>query len=153
MKIIDYIFGTKKTFNHPILGTLTSERIKGNNKTKNYSWQTTVLLKGNTEETYIILEGNTSSPFSNHLTAISQLIENWDNDYLPKIENKINDNGLNKIEKYSNWKTDFYLAAIYPISDKNETFELTLEPLDKEKDDHISIVLKNKVITKIEKYD
>jgi hypothetical protein len=80
-------------------------------------------------------------------------MNNWESEYLPKIENKINEIGINKIGKYSNWKNDFYLSAIYPMNDKNSEFELTLEPLDKQKTDSIGIEIKNNIITKIEKYE
>ena len=39
------------------------------------------------------------------------------------------------------------------MNDKNSEFELTLEPLDKQKTDSIGIEIKNNIITKIEKYE
>jgi hypothetical protein len=153
MNLIDSLFGKKRTFNHPIIGILKSQRIKGNNLIKNYTWYGNIILNNNSQETTIILEGNNSSPFPNHLDFISLLIENWNNEYLPKIENKINENGINKIEKYSNWKNNFYLSAIYPLNNKSSDFELTLEPLDNEKTDFIGIEIKNNIITRIEKYE
>ncbi|MAB48772.1 MAG: hypothetical protein CMC05_09090 [Flavobacteriaceae bacterium] len=153
MNIIDSLFGKKKTFNHPIIGILKSQRIKGNNHAKSYTWYGNIFLNNKSLETTIILEGSNSSPFPNHLNFISQLMNNWESEYLPKIENKINEIGINKIGKYSNWKNDFYLSAIYPMNDKNSEFELTLEPLDKQKTDSIGIEIKNNIITKIEKYE
>ncbi|GAL80517.1 hypothetical protein JCM19274_807 [Algibacter lectus] len=78
---------------------------------------------------------------------------NWENEYLPKIENKINASGIDNIAKYSNWKNEFYLSAIYPMHDKSSEFELTLEPIDKKKTDSLGIEIKNNIITKIEKYE
>jgi len=141
------------TFNHPVLGILKSQRIKGNNHTKNYTWYGNIILNNKSLKTTIILEGNNLSPFTNHLNFISQLIQNWESEYLPKIENKINENGIDKIKKYSNWKNDFYLSAIYLMNNKNSEFELTLEPLDNKKTDAIGIEIKNNIIIKVEKYE
>ena len=153
MNIIDSLFGKKKTFKHPIIGVLKSQRIRGVNHTKSYTWHGNIFLKNQLLETTIILEGNNTSPFPNHLDFISQLVSNWENEYLPKIENKINDTGIDNIGKYSNWKNDFYLSAIYPMNNKSSEFELTLEPIDKMKTDSIGIEIKNNIITKIEKYE
>ena len=153
MNIIDSLFGKKKTFNHPVIGVLKSERIRGNNHTKNYTWYGNRILNNNPLKTTIILEGNNSSPFANHLNFISQLIENWESEYLPKIESEIKKSEIDKIEKYSNWKNDFYLSAIYPMNDKSIAFELTLAPLDNDEIDSIGIEIKNNIITKINKYE
>ena len=153
MNIIDSLFGKKRTYNHPIIGILKSQRIKGNNLTKNYTWRGNIKLNNTLLVTTIILEGNNSSPFANHLNFISQLIQNWEREYLPKIENEINKIGINKIEKYSNWKNDFHLSAIYPMNEKSNEFELTLEPINTDLTDSIGIEIKNNIITKVEKYE
>ena len=149
---MDLLFGKKKTFNHPIIGILESQRIKGDNNTKSYTWYGSIIVGNKPHETTIILEGNNSSPSSNHLDFVSQLIENWESEYLPKIETEINDSGLNKIEIFSNCRNHLYLSAIYPMNGKSAEFELTLEPLDEEKTDAISVEIKNNIITKVEKH-
>ncbi|MDF4203996.1 hypothetical protein PXD56_13570 [Maribacter sp. SA7] len=76
MSIVDLLFGKKKTFNHPTLGILKSDRIKGNNQTKTYTWRGSIVMGTNTIETLMYLEGNYSAPFSNHTDFVSQLLEN-----------------------------------------------------------------------------
>lgn len=149
MSIIDTLFGKKKTFNHPVIGILKSQRVKGNDRTKDYSWYGSVILNNKTQETAIILEGNNTSPFSNHLAFISQLIQNWQSDYFPKIETKINETKINKNGEYGNWKKDYYIATVYPINGKSTEFELILEPLDVAKTDAVGIEIKNNSITKV----
>ena len=153
MNLIDSLFGKKKTFKHPIIGVLKSQRVKGNNHTKSYTWYGSVFLNDKALKTTIILEGNNLSPFPNHLIFISQIVKHWESDYLLKIESKIKENGIDNIEKYSNWKNEFYLSAIYPLNGKNSDFELTLAPLNNKKTNSIGIEIKNNIITKIEKYD
>ena len=150
MSIIDLFFGSEKTYNHPIIGALKSQRIKGQNLTRNYTWYGDVVLNGKSQETTIILEGDSYRPYTIHLDFISQLIQNWSTFYIPKIENKIEKIGIRKIEKYSNWKNDFYLSAVYPLSDKSSDFELILEPLDKYKTNSIAIEIKNNIVAKVE---
>ncbi|WP_405397820.1 hypothetical protein [Maribacter sp. Asnod2-G09] len=152
MSISDLLFGKKKTFNHPILGTLKSDRIKGNNQTKTYTWRGSILIGNNTIETLFYLEGNNAAPFSNHIDFVCQLAENWDSEHLSNIEEKINKKGIDKVEPFSNWKNDLYLAAIYATNKKNTDFELTLEPVDSENLDSIGIDVKNGIITKVEIY-
>ena len=152
MDLINTLFGTKKTFKHPVIGMLKSERIKGNKHTKSYSWYGNIILSNQKNKTTIILEGNNLSPFTNHLNFISELIQNWESEYVPKIETHINKNGINKIPKYSNWKNNFYLSAIYPLNNKSTAFELTLEPFDDKQTNTIGIEIKNNIITKVETY-
>ena len=152
MSISDLLFGKKKTFDHPILGTLKSDRIKGNNQTKTYTWRGSILIGNNTIETLFYLEGNNAAPFSNHIDFVCQLAENWDSEHLPNIEEKINKKGIDKVEPFSNWKNDLYLAAIYSTNKKSSDFELTLEPIDSENLDSIGIDVKNGMITNVEIY-
>jgi|GEM_PF-5979369 len=153
MSIIDLLFGSKKTYNHPIIGALRSQRIKGQNLTRNYTWYGNVVLNGKSQETTIILEGDSYRPYTIHLDFISQLIQNWSTFYLPKIENKFKEIEILKIKKYFNWKNDFYLSAIYPLSDKSSDFELILEPFDKYKTNSIAIEVKNDIVAKVVIHD
>jgi len=153
MNLINALFGSKNTFNHPVIGVLKSERIKGNNQTKTYSWYGQIKLNNKLFETTIILEGNHSSPFPNHLNFICQIIESWKSEYIPKIETEIIKKGINKIPAYSNWKNEFYLSAIYARNNKSSEFELTLEPLNRDEIDSIGVEIKNNIITKVEKYN
>ena len=152
MSISDLLFGKKKTFNHPILGTLKSDRIKGNNQIKTYTWRGSILIGNNTIETLFYLEGNYATPFNNHIDFVCQLAENWDSELLPNIEEIINKKGIDKVEPFSNWKKDLYLAAIYAANKKNTDFELTLEPIHSENLDSIGIDVKNGMITNVEIY-
>ncbi|WP_299799289.1 hypothetical protein [uncultured Maribacter sp.] len=152
MSISDLLFGKKKTFNHPILGTLKSDRIKGNNQTKTYTWRGSIIIGNNTIETLFYLEGNYAAPFNNHIDFVCQLAENWNSEHLPNIEEKINKKGIDKVEPLSNWKKDLYLAAIYAANKKNTDFELTLEPIDSENLDSIGIDVKNGIISKVKIY-
>ena len=153
MALIDLIFGKKKTIKHPTLGVFQSERIKGNNQTKHYTWYGKLNLDNKAPETTVILEGNNAGPFTNHLNFISQLKVHWLSKYLPEIDKKITEKGIDKGEEYANWKKTFYLSAIYAANDKSPEFELTLDPLDKQKINSIGIVFKNNIISEIEKYD
>ena len=148
MNIIESLFGKKKTFNHPVIGALESQRIKGNDHTKIYTWYGSIILGNKPLQTTIILEGNNLSPSANHLNFVSSLVENWESGYLPKIQNLISENRIDKIGKYSNWRSDFYLSAIYPLNNQSSEFELTLEPLDDEKTYAIGIEIINNNITK-----
>ena len=152
MKIFDILFGKKKTLNHAILGILKSQRIKGNNKTKTYSWYGSVTLSNHKEETVIILEGNNITPCSSHLESINDLVKNWDTKYLSLIEEKITNQKINQERKFSNWKKDFYVGAITPMDEKKPEFELTFEPLDENENDFIGIEIKNNLISKVEIY-
>ena len=153
MSIKDLLFGKKKTFNHPKIGAFKSDRIKGNNSTKAYTWLGETSIGNNTTKTIIFLEGNNKSPYSKHLDFISELMENWEREYLPNIESEIIKNGIDKVEPFSNWKNDLYLAAIYSTNKKSSDFELNLESIDDEKSDTIGIDVKNGIISKVEIYD
>jgi len=152
MNIINSLFGIKKTFYHPVLGNLKSQRIKSNDSTKNYTWYGSILLNKESHETTIIMEGNNETPYQVHLNCVSDLIEKWETEYLPKIVIKVNEIVTNRNEKYSNFKDNFYLSAVYPMSEKNAKFELTLESINSEKTDCIGVEIKNYIITKIQMY-
>ncbi|MEP2280952.1 hypothetical protein [Maribacter sp.] len=152
MSIVDLLFGKKKTFNHAKLGILKSDRIKGNNQTKTYTWRGSILMGTNTTDTLMYLEGNNSAPFSNHTDFVSQLVENWESTYLPDIEEEIRKKRIDQVEGFSNWKNDFYLAAIYAKNKKNTDFEITLEHEDGKNLDTIGIDVKNGIIANVEIY-
>ncbi|WP_299326264.1 hypothetical protein [uncultured Maribacter sp.] len=152
MSISDLLFGKKKTFDHPILGTLKNDKIKGNNQTKTYTWRGSIVIGNNTIETLFYLEGNNSASFNNHIDFVCQLAKNWNSELLPNIEEKISKKEIDKIEPFSNWKKDLYLAAIYAANKKNTDFELTLEPIDSENLDSIGIDVKNGMIINVEIY-
>ena len=67
-----------------------------------------------------------------------------------EIEKKLLENGINNIQKYSNWKNDFYVGAITPMDDRKAEFELTFKDLNSENTNYIGIEFKNNIITKIE---
>ena len=52
MNIIESLFGKKKTFNHPVIGALESQRIKGNDHTKIYTWYGSIILGNKPLQTY-----------------------------------------------------------------------------------------------------
>ncbi|MCL5244276.1 hypothetical protein M4I21_00540 [Cellulophaga sp. 20_2_10] len=150
--MFDFLLGKKKTITHPILGKLTSDRIRGKDKTKIYSWSTTVVLEPKAEKTSIFLEGNESGPFANHLNFASQLVENWKSEFISKLALELAKGDCGKIEKNLNWKEDFYLAAIYPMNGKSLDFEVSLESIDSSTSNVIGIFYKNDIITSIEEY-
>ena len=150
--MLDFFLGKKKTITHPILGKITSDRIRGKDKTKIYSWSTTVSLEPKAEETSIFLEGNESGPFANHLNFASQLIENWKTKFISKLEVEIAKGDCGKIEKHLNWKQDFYLAAIYSMNGKSLDFEVSLESINSSTTDVIGVFYRNGIITTIEEY-
>ncbi|MGJ8734331.1 MAG: hypothetical protein ACSHW4_14340 [Cellulophaga sp.] len=164
MGLIDLIFGRKKVFNHPYLGNFTSQRIKSNNSLKTYYWiGDTCLVNNNGDEfaTSLFINGNTNSPYNNQLSFISELVQNWKNDYFLKIEEEINTQGFSKKEELKNWENEFYLSAIYANNAKALDFELTLESIHFEltlKSTHnvnyptISVTVKNAIISKVDLY-
>lgn len=149
MNLFDNIFGKKKTIIHPILGVIESERIKGNNSSKSYTWNANVTINNYPEKTFIILEGNNEKPSANQMDYVSLVIEKWNFVYIPKIEVFIRQKGLHE---FSNFKENFFLAAIYVTDQKNLFFELSFESLDTENDTGFSIVLKNVLNNSIAKY-
>ena len=152
MKILDILLGKKKTFTHSVLGVLTSDRIKGNNQTKKYSWFGSVKINNYTKETFIVAEGNNITPSNSQLESISEIVNNWENKYLNLIDEKIKMQKINQKPKFANWKTDFYLGQITPLDDKKSHFELTIEPINKNETDFIGIEIDNNKVTKIEIY-
>lgn len=152
MSILDLLFGKKKTIKHEVLGDLKSQRIKGNNNTKTYSWYGNITLNNHKEKTVIILEGNNLTPSNSHLESISDLVKNWETKYLSLIEEKITNQKINQETKFSNWKKDFYVGAITPMDEKKPEFELTFEPKNENETDFISVEIKNNIISKVEIY-
>ncbi|WP_291962845.1 hypothetical protein [Maribacter sp.] len=152
MSIISLLLGKKKTINHPKLGIIKSDRIRGNNLTKTYTWRGGIIIGNNTIKTQFYLKGKSSSPLSNQIDFVCQLVENWDKQFLPKIEEEIVQEKINTIKAFSNWRNDFYLAAIYARNDKSSDFELTLEPKNENITDTMGIEVKNGLITKVSVY-
>ncbi|SNQ42972.1 hypothetical protein [Cellulophaga lytica] len=155
MGLISYIFGSKKVFNHPYLGEFISQRIKGNNTSKTYYWigETNLYYNDSADcVTSIFINGNNTSPYPNQLNFISDLLKNWKNDYLLKIENEISNQDFFKKQELKNWKNEFFLAAIYTNSDKGLDFELNLESKQNQEYPTISIAVKNGIISKVELY-
>lgn len=153
MSILNFLFGKKKIIIHPIIGEIISDRIKGNNQTKSYTWLGSITLNNQPEKTTIIMEGHASGPLSAHLSFISQLIENWENKFLPNIEQIIIEKGIDKTEKYSNWKNEFYVGAVVPTNAKKSEFELTFEPLNSENSNFICIEFKNSTIINVQTFE
>lgn len=149
MNLIDTIFGKKKTIMHPILGVIESERIKGNNSNKTYTWNANVRINNYPEDTFIILEGNNKKPSANQMDYVSLVIEKWNFIYIPKIEAFIHEKNL---LEFSNFKENSFLAAIYATDQKNLFFELSFASLDTENDTGFGIVLQNDLIASLAKY-
>lgn len=152
MKILDIIFGKKNTINHPILGKLVSDRIRGNNQTKSYTWVGSKTLGNTTKETTLIMEGNPTGPNPLHINFISDLVQNWEQEYLPKIERIISEKRIDKKEVFFKWKNDFYVGGIVPLDNRKSEFELTIEPLDDNVSKSIGIEFKNHNIIKVYTY-
>jgi len=152
MKILDILFGKKKTIHHPILGDLISDRIKGNNRTKTYTWYGKVRFDKKHEETYLFLDGNNSEPYSAQVNSIVELMNGWETKHLQSIEQKMQLNKLELNKNYKNWKTEFYVGMISPINSNNKKleFEITLEPINNLKEGFLSITFKDSVITELE---
>ena len=152
MNLLNTFLGTKKTFKHSVLGVLTSERIKGNNQTKKYSWFGAVNLNNYQKETFIVAEGNNNAPSKKHLEYISEIVTNWNTKYLKQIDQEIKKQKISQKPKFENWENDFYLGQITPLDDNKPHFELTLEPINENKTDFIGIEIDNNKVTKIEIY-
>ncbi|SIR18039.1 hypothetical protein [Maribacter ulvicola] len=152
MNILDILLGKKKTINHPILGDLTSQRIKGNNKTKTYSWYGEIKLDKKHEKTSLFLDGNNSEPNSAQINGIVELMNGWETKHIQTIEHKIRSKKLNLNNNYNNWKSEFYVGMISPIysNHKKLEFEVTLEPINNQQEGFLSITYKDNEITELE---
>jgi len=151
MKILDILFGKKKTINHPILGDLISQRIKGNNQTKTYTWYGKIRFDKKHEETFLFLDGNNSEPYSAQINSMVELMNGWETKHLQSIEQKILSQKLELNNNYKNWKSEFYVGMISPIyaNNKKLEFEVTLEPINNRKEGFLSLTFKDSIITEL----
>ncbi|ADY28203.1 hypothetical protein Celly_0368 [Cellulophaga lytica DSM 7489] len=155
MSFLNFLFGKKRIFKHPVLGDFTSDRTKGNDKSKTYTWYGYVNLETGNVSDYvssIFVNGNENSPYSNQLHFITELVQNWTNKYLLEIEQKINQESFSKKVALRNWKKEFYLSAVYANNVKTLDFELTLESKTNPEYPTIGIAVKNGIIYKAELY-
>ncbi|WBU89770.1 hypothetical protein [Cellulophaga omnivescoria] len=155
MSFLNFLFGKKRTFKHPVLGVFTSDRIKGNSTAKTYTWYGYFNLETNNVNDYvssIFINGNNNTPYSNQLQFITQLIENWQDNYLLEIEQKINEQDFSNNPDLINWQNKFYLSAIYTNNFKSLDFELTLESKQNPNYPTISVNIKNAIILNVALY-
>lgn len=151
MRVFDFLFGKKKAVRIPVLGELKSERMKDDNQTKIYSWYGSFKLGNNSNETFLVLEGDNRKPFQDQINSITDLIVNWNEIHIKTIDEMIS-NRVDLLNSYKNWKTDFYIGAVTPSDDEKGVFEITLEQFNVKKTDFLSIEFKNNSIVKLEVY-
>ncbi len=144
--IRDLLFGKKKYIQTEKLGTFEA-RFKANSQ-KIKTWLSTIRIEGYSDEIVIILDGNSSGPFTKDIKNIIPIIDNieqFDN----KLRNKVQDNSsLNQKFKKFNLK-ELRLACIYPWDETRNSFELSYELIS---DDTVgfSVIYGNDKIIEIE---
>lgn len=86
------------------------------------------------EKSSIIIDGNITGPNPYQLREIKTILKNLDILWA-KIDDKLNKESdslsFSEKEKFRNWRSIFYLAAIYSIGDNtNFEFEICFETID-----------------------
>jgi len=135
MRIMDFLFGKKKTVSDEFFGIIESSRIKGNDSTKMYSWVASYKMPNALEKSTLIMNGNNQSPDFIQLKEIKKIVEN-----IKLIETEIDKKlktyhvkmSTKEIEYFENWKSKLYLGAIFPLEDKTANFEICFDPIEKE---------------------
>ncbi|CAM4254237.1 hypothetical protein ZORO111903_09865 [Zobellia roscoffensis] len=153
MNLLDFLFGKKKTVNDPVLGIIKSERIKGENHTKSYSWYAGYLMPNAPEKSSVVLQGNNRAPNPAQLNEIKYILHNLDSLYL-KVDEKLAHEGKNQTlserEAFKNWRNFFYLGAIHPANlDTSLNFELGFDPIDREANGYMSFTYANRELTEM----
>lgn len=144
--IKDLLFGKKKYIPTDKLGTFEA-RFKANSQ-KVKTWISTIRIAGYSDEIVIILDGNSSGPFTKqveHVTPIIENIEQLDN----KLRTKIQDNSsLNEKFKKFDLK-ELRLVCINPWDETRNNFELSYEFISDDTEG-VSVIYENEKIIKIE---
>jgi hypothetical protein len=144
--IRDLLFGKKKFIKIDKLGTFAA-RFKANS-VKIKSWLSTIRIEGYSDEIVIILEGDSSGPFTKQIESVTLIIENIEQ-FDDKLRNKIQDNSrLNEKFKKINLK-ELRLACINPWDETRKNFELSYELISDETVG-LSVIYQNHEIIEIE---
>jgi hypothetical protein len=70
--MLNLLFDKKKAINDPVLGFIKSDRIKGANQLKIYSWYASYLMPNAPEESTIVIEENHLQPSPDQLSKIKR---------------------------------------------------------------------------------
>lgn len=150
MRVLARVFGKRRTLEHPVLGTLKSQKILRPNPEKEITWYGDVTIGNKPESTMIILEGDFSSPYDQHLDWMTDLIQNWNDKYVALIHEVMVSQNLINHELYTEYPSGFYIGMISPLDNAEPNFELTLETLDFKKSGFLSIEFEGATIVKLE---
>ncbi|MBU2947415.1 hypothetical protein [Zobellia uliginosa] len=154
MNLLDFLFGKKKTINDPVLGIIKSERIKGENHTKSYTWYAGYLIPNALEKSSVVMQGNNREPNPAQLTEIKYILHNLDSLYL-KVDEKLAHEAKNQTpserEAFKNWRNFLFLGAIHPANlDTSLNFELGFDPIDVKSNGYMSFTYSNREIIEMD---
>ena len=143
--IRDLLLGKKIYIQTDRLGTFEA-RFKANSK-KIKTWLSSIRIEGYSNEIVIILDGNSSGPFTKQIEKVTPIIENieqFDN----KLRNKVQDSSrLNEKFKKFNLK-ELRLACINPWDETRNNFELSYEFISNDTEG-LSVIYENEKIIEI----
>ena len=141
------LFREKVEIKDKKLGVL-SARVKYKDPNKNYTWSSNIEFENN--DLSILIIGNYLGPHKNQKEGIISLLESWNSIKLA-LDKYVRKLAVNQSleNEYKNWKNEFYLEAIYPENETDNSFELIIE--SKNNSDHyISFTYRNNKIEEVE---
>jgi hypothetical protein len=126
MGLRDFLFGREVVFYDSVIGNLKT-RTKKEISSANCTWTSETQLFGQGGKTVFILEGNGISPFNGQISSVHQIVTG-----LGAIVSEITTSlkKSNSLDRNLNWKNEFHLAAVTPISVADNSFEVVFEPND-----------------------
>lgn len=112
--LINELFGTKREYKAEGLGLFTC-KVCDWWQDKCYLWSGTVQLPFYSVETLVLIEGDTSAPFSKQLLELQVLLQNW----VPMVEQldsmlSCKSQQKHKEKIYASWQDEFYPYTIVP---------------------------------------
>lgn len=141
----DILLGKQVVVLDKVLGELKT-RMRKEDQSANYTWTSESLIAGQRKKTLFILEGNYLGPDNNQLKSVYQIISSLQ-EIVKTVDQNIKATNLNYNREWSN---EFYLAAITPITRRDNQFEVTFESLDEDSVEYISFIWENDKIFEIE---
>lgn len=148
-KLLDILFGKKRIYVDPVLGTFTSGRIKKEDESKIYSWYIEVLFPDAPQEAGIILEGDFNSPSSEQMRFIKNTLDSWD-EFFDSMDEIIHKTSSTKwLSKNPKWKTSYYLDTVFPSDDLSISFEFCFSPKSMNKTGGIIVEIEDSKMRKV----
>ena len=126
MGLKDFLFGKEFVFSDSVLGDLKT-RTKKELSSASCTWTSETQLPSQGGKTVFILEGDGIMPFKRQISSVHQIVAGLGAIVL-EITTSLKKS--NSLDRNLNWKNEFHLAAVTPISVADNSFEVIFEPND-----------------------